>query len=215
MAPTRIKICGITRGEDAMAAAAAGADAVGLVFYPPSARYVDAERAAAIVSRTPPFVSIVGLFVDARPPEVEAVLSTVSLDVLQFQGGEPPEYCASFGRPWIKALHMKPGADIGAACEAYAGARAILLDTWREDAPGGTGESFDWGRVPSHSGRPLILAGGLDEHNVGRAVRGCRPAAVDISSGVERSPGVKDAAKIARFVAAVRAADSEERQVRA
>jgi len=213
MAPTRIKICGITREEDAMAAVAAGVDALGVVFYPPSPRYVDAEAAAAIVARVPPFVGIVGLFVDATPAEVAAVVRAVPLDMLQFQGAEAPVYGAAFERPWIKALPMKPGADIAAACNEYAGARAILLDTWCEIAPGGTGKRFDWQRVPARAARPLILAGGLDEHNVGHAIHLCRPAAVDVSGGVEAAPGIKDADRIVRFVAAVRAADAAREQV--
>lgn len=210
MTPTRIKICGITREEDAEAAAIAGADAVGLVFYAPSPRHVDAGRAAAIVAVLPPFVSVVGLFVDATEADVAAVLDAVPVDTLQFHGSESPAYCAAFHRPWIKAVRMKPGLDVEAAIGRYGGARALLVDSWREGVPGGTGETFDWERLPARAPVPLVLAGGLDADNVGRAVRRVRPAAVDVSGGVESAPGIKDAAEIARFVAAVRAADSEE-----
>lgn len=207
MTPTRIKICGITCAADAVAAVAAGADAIGLVFHDGSPRAVDPQRAAEIAAAVPPFVTVVGLFVDAPEETVDAILTAVPLNVLQFHGDESADYCARFDRPWIKALRVRAELDIAGACEVYRGARGILLDTWREGVPGGTGETFDWGLTPARLPRPVILAGGLTPDNVADAVRAVRPAAVDVSGGVEAAPGAKDAAKIAKFVAAVRAAD--------
>jgi phosphoribosylanthranilate isomerase len=207
MAPTRIKICGITREEDALAAVEAGADAIGLVFYPPSPRSVTAAQAAPLAAAAGPFVTVVGLFVDASPAEIEATLAQVPLDVLQFQGGESPPECARYRRPWIKALQVREGVDLPAACAAYRDARAVLLDSWHEDVPGGTGRVFDWSLAPDERPLPLILAGGLNAENVGDAIRQVRPAAVDVSSGVESVPGIKDALEIARYVDAVRVAD--------
>ena len=211
MVHTRIKICGITRPEDACSAADSGADAIGLVFYPPSPRFVSAEQAAEIVDALPPFVSTVALFVDESEAEIERILGTVAVDVIQFHGEETPEYCRRFGRPWMKALRVRPGMDIVESSERYQGARAILLDTWKEGIPGGTGEQFDWALVPRSLGRPVVLAGGLDANNVGDAVASLRPHAVDVSGGVESSPGIKDPDKITDFVAAVRAAEQRER----
>ncbi|MDX1734968.1 MAG: phosphoribosylanthranilate isomerase [Halioglobus sp.] len=206
MNPTRIKMCGFTRQEDATQAVAAGVDAIGLVFYAPSPRAVTAEQAAQIAAVVPPFVTLVGLFVDSAPQDVESVLSQVPLDLLQFHGDESPEYCAAFCRPWVKALRMHPQLDLGSASARYRGARGLLLDAWREDAPGGTGETFDWARIGDKVSMPLVLAGGLHPGNVAQAIEAVRPAAVDVSSGIESSPGVKDEAKIRRFVAAVRGA---------
>lgn len=205
MARTRIKICGITRPEDAIAAATAGADAVGMVFYESSPRSVTIEQAVELVSVLPPFVATVGLFVDAPHEAVKATLGRVSLDMLQFHGDETPDYCASFGRPWYKALRMRPGEDVATQASTYSGGRAILLDSYRAGVPGGTGETFDWERVPTLA-MPIILAGGLDPDNVESAVVRVRPAAVDVSGGVEREPGIKDAVLINKFCAAVRAA---------
>jgi phosphoribosylanthranilate isomerase len=204
---TRIKICGITRPEDACSAADIGADAIGLVFYPPSPRAVQPERAAEIVDGLPPFVSTVALFVDETAATIEGVLGRVPVDMIQFHGDETPEFCCQFGRPWIKALRVRPGADIDAFSERYAGARAILLDAWQDGVPGGTGKRFDWALVPRSLKQSLVLAGGLDAKNVGDAVATLRPGAVDVSGGVESSPGLKDATKMAEFVAAVRAAE--------
>jgi phosphoribosylanthranilate isomerase len=206
MASTRIKICGITRQEDAVAVCASGADALGLVFYSASSRGVTLEQAAAIASVVPPFVSVVALFVDEPVSSIERILSSVSIDLIQFHGDETPEFCQQFGRPWIKALRVKPGLDIGLACRQYERARGILLDTWQEGVPGGTGRTFDWDLASGDRPLPLVLAGGLHEHNVGDAIRRVRPSAVDVSGGVESSPGIKDADKIHRFVAAVRSA---------
>lgn len=207
VARTRIKICGITRPEDARVAIASGADAIGLVFYAPSPRSVTVEQAESIVAEVPPFVSVVALFVDELAGEVSRILNSVHVDLLQFHGDETPEYCRQFHRPWIKALRVRAGVDIGAACDRYPGARGVLLDSWQEGIPGGTGKTFDWQLAPRELSQPLVLAGGLNAQNVGRAIAGLHPVAVDVSGGVEQSPGIKDAEKIRQFTAAVRAAD--------
>jgi len=204
---TRIKICGITRPRDALAAAELGADAIGLVFYPRSPRAVNAATALQILAEVPPFLSVVALFVDEPASGVDRILSQVPVDTLQFHGNESPGFCNRFGRPWLKALRVREGIDVAAAVRDYAAARAILLDSWQEGVPGGTGRTFDWNLAPTALPRPVVLAGGLDDGNVGEAVRRVRPAAVDVSGGVESAPGVKDREKIRRFIAAVRAAD--------
>lgn len=209
MSHTRIKICGITRPEDAVAAAELGADAIGLVFYPRSPRAVDTGRALEILAEVPPFLSVVALFVDEPAPAIHRILSQVPVDVLQFHGDEAPDFCAGFGRPWLKALRVRAGFDIAAAAGPYSAARAILLDSWQEGVPGGTGRTFDWRLARAQLDRPVVLAGGLHDGNVGEAVRRIRPAAVDVSGGVERAPGIKDRDRIGRFIAAVRAADGE------
>ena len=206
---TRIKICGLTREADAEACAEHGADAIGLVFYPRSPRCIDARRARAIDRVLPPFVTRVGLFVNATVAEVEAVLSEVAIDVLQFHGEEEPEFCAAFRRPYIKAARMHPGLDLleyAARFSRPPAARGILCDAWVEGYGGG-GRTFDWQLVPAGLPLPLILSGGLDSRNVRAAITALRPAAVDVSSGVELSKGIKDPAKIAAFVTEVRAAD--------
>lgn len=204
MAVVRSKICGITRIEDALAAVAAGADAIGLVFYERSPRAVSIERAAAILQALPPFVTSVGLFVDMPRAELQRLLQRLPLDLLQFHGDESPADCEGYGRPYIKALRVRPGDDVAAAMAPYAGARGILLDTFVEGVPGGTGASFDWSLVPRNAAKPIILAGGLDAHNVAAAIRQVRPHAVDVSGGVEADKGIKDAGKIRAFVQAVR-----------
>lgn len=209
---TRIKICGITRPEDAAAAAAAGADAIGLVFYAGSPRAVTPERARALVAALPPFVTTVGLFVNASEQEVRAVLHQVPLDLLQFHGDETPAYCACFGRPYLKALRMRADLDPGREAQAFQGAAGLLLDAYRPDAYGGTGERFDWTRIPGTLSLPVVLAGGLDPDTVGQAVALARPYAVDVSSAVEAAKGIKDPQRIAAFVAAVRAADATSNQ---
>jgi len=206
---TRVKICGITRPEDALAAARAGADAIGLVFYPPSPRAVTRERAREIVQVLPPFVSVVGLFVNAQPAEVRAALAALPIDLLQFHGDEAPEECRIYGRPYIKAVAMAPGVDLQAAARRYVDAAGLLLDTHREGVRGGTGEVFDWSRIPPGLDRPIILAGGLTLENVAAAVQRVRPYAVDVSSGVEVSKGIKDAARIEAFIRGVNSVDSE------
>lgn len=200
----RSKICGITRIEDALAAVEAGADAIGLVFYGKSPRAVSIEQAAAIVQALPPFVTSVGLFVDMPRDQLQQLLQRLPLDLLQFHGDESPADCEGHGRPYIKALRVRPGEDVAAAMAPYAGARGILLDTFVEGVPGGTGASFDWSLVPEDAAKPIILAGGLDADNVATAIRQVRPHAVDVSGGVEASKGIKDAGKIRAFVRAVR-----------
>jgi phosphoribosylanthranilate isomerase len=206
MPHTAIKICGITRNDDALAVSASGADALGLVFYPASPRAVTVEQAVDIVSGISPFLSVVALFVDEPVESIERILSAVPINVIQFHGDETAEFCQQFGRPWIKAIRVKPGVNVTQACLRYSQARGVLLDTWQQGVPGGTGKTFDWNVLPEPLSSPLVLAGGLDEGNVADAIRRTRPAAVDVSGGVESAPGVKDAGKIDRFVAAVRAA---------
>jgi phosphoribosylanthranilate isomerase len=199
---TRVKICGLTRIEDARAAAEAGADAIGLVFYAPSPRAVTLQQAAAIGAALPPFVTVVGLFVNPSREEVEQTLAAVPLDLLQFHGDEPPEFCASFSRPFMKAVRVKPDTDLQAFQQRYAAARGLLFDAWHEDLYGGSGQSFDW-QLLSGASTGLtsgILAGGLNPTNVAQAIRTVRPWAVDISSGVESSPGLKSAQLIRQFI---------------
>ena len=209
MKRTRVKICGITRSEDAKAAVAAGADALGLVFYPPSPRCVSIEQAEVIVKQLPPFVSVVGLFVNAERGEIEAASHRASLDLIQFHGNECPDYCAGFDRPYIKAIRVRADTDLLAERARYPGARALLLDTYRPGVPGGTGESFDWSLIPSALAGEVILAGGLDADNIESAVRRVRPYAVDVSGGVEAAKGIKDPAKIRAFMRGVRRADEQ------
>lgn len=201
---TRVKICGITRIEDATAAARAGADAIGLVFEPKSPRYVKPEQALSIVRALPPFVTVVGLFVNAAPDTIETVLSRVPLDLLQFHGDETPEQCRRYHRPYIKAIHMRPDVNLPEQARRYADAEGLLLDTAAAHVAGGSGEAFDWSRVPSGLAKPVILAGGLTPENVAEAVRKVHPFAVDVSSGVEQAKGIKDAGKISAFIEAVR-----------
>lgn len=206
-ARTRVKICGITRPEDGIRAALLGADAIGLVFYAPSPRAVSTSRAAEIAACLPPFVTRVGLFVNAAPAEVEAVLAGVRLDLLQFHGDESEADCLRFGYPYLKAISMRPELDVAAALAAYPNASGILLDAYHPAVPGGSGESFDWDRVPNERPVPIVLAGGLTPANVGDAVRAVRPYAVDVSSGVEAAKGIKDADKMAEFIRGVRRGD--------
>lgn len=204
MTAVRVKICGITRVEDALAAAAAGADAIGLVFYAKSPRAVDIEQARAILAALPPFVTSVGLFVDAERSELERILASLPLDLLQFHGDESVQQCEAFGRPYIKALRVKAGDDIAAQVARYPSAQGILLDAYVEGVPGGTGEAFDWSLIPQTLSKPLILAGGLRPDNVAEAVSRVRPYAVDVSGGVEASKGVKDVEKVGAFIRAAR-----------
>lgn len=200
----RVKICGITRVADGLSCARLGADAIGLVFYAPSPRNVSVEQARAIVAALPPFVTTVGLFVDALPSEVHALLAQLPLDVLQFHGNESPEYCRSFGRPYLKALRVVPGLDLVQYASAYTGAQALLLDAHVAGVAGGTGQTFDWSLIPPHLPLPVILSGGLNPANVTQGIRSVQPAAVDVSSGVEAAKGIKDAEKIAAFMQGVR-----------
>lgn len=201
---TRIKICGLTRTEDVKVAVDAGADAIGLVFYPPSPRYVDLKTAAELVRAIPPFVSVVGLFVNADPATVNETLAAVPLHLLQFHGEEDENYCRQFNRPYLKAARVKPGMDLVQYAARYPSAQAILLDAF-VDGYGGGGKVFDWSQIPPDLAKSIVLSGGLDVGNVGKAVVRVRPAAVDVSSGVESAKGIKDAEKIRAFIAAVRA----------
>jgi phosphoribosylanthranilate isomerase len=204
---TRIKICGVTSVADALRCAHAGADAVGLVFYPPSPRCVTIERAAEIVRALPPFVTAVGLFVNPQPADVDAVLANCPVGLLQFHGDESPEFCARFGHPYLKALRVRLGVDLLECLRPYEAASGWLLDAFREGEYGGTGTAFDWDLVPPGLARPVVLSGGLSPENVSEAVRRVRPWAVDVSSGVESAKGIKDPARVAAFIAGVRNAD--------
>jgi phosphoribosylanthranilate isomerase len=206
MSAVRSKICGITRIEDALAAVEAGADAIGFVFYAKSPRAVTAQQAKAIIAALPPFISTVGLFVNASACELNETLDAVPLDLLQFHGDETPEQCEGYHRPFIKALRVKAGDDIEAACKLYSKASGILLDTYVEGVPGGTGETFDWALIPKGLSKPVILAGGLSSANVAQAIAQVRPYAVDVSGGVEKSKGIKDHEKIRAFMSAVHGA---------
>ena len=209
---TRVKICGITRTEDALAAAQAGADAIGLVFYERSPRHAGIAQAAQLAAALPPFVSVVGLFVDAEAALVREVLAQVPLDLLQFHGDESPEYCAQFARPFLKAIRVKAGVDLLQCAARFHAAKGLLLDAHVEGMPGGTGATFDWTLIPGQLPLPLILSGGLDAENVAAAIEQVRPYAVDVSSGVEAGgieagKKIKDAAKIARFIREVKRSD--------
>ena len=209
MTAIRVKICGITTPEDALASCAAGADALGLVFYPPSSRFVTMPQAAAIAAVVPPFVQRVGLFVNPSSDEVEQVLASVELDLLQFHGSEAAAFCEQFSRPYIKALAMKPGLDIQAEMAAHPQARGFLLDAYHPAKPGGTGEVFDWAHFPKLAPKPLILAGGLRVENVAAAIEQCRPYAVDVSGGVESAPGRKSVEKVRAFIQRAKSTEVE------
>jgi len=206
---TRIKICGISRVEDVMDAVHSGADALGLVFYDKSPRYVTIEQAVEITEVIFPFVTLVGLFVNASAETVRTVLAAVPLDVLQFHGEETPAFCAQFGRPYLKAIRVKAGVDLVQCAADFAGAQGLLLDAYVEGKHGGTGSSFDWGLIPHDLPLPVILSGGLHAGNVAEAIKQVRPYAVDVSSGVEISKGVKDGAKIAAFINQVNKMDMQ------
>lgn len=203
---TRIKICGLTREEDVDAAVAAGADALGFVFYPPSPRYVSPRRAAELARRIPPFIDVVGLFVNEEKSLVCATCDTLPINILQFHGDEDAAYCGQFARPYLRAARVRPGLDLVEFARTYSDARGLLLDAF-VDGYGGGGHVFDWTLIPQDLPGFLVLSGGLTVENVGEAMRRVRPAAVDVSSGVEMGKGIKDRAKIAAFVGAVRAAD--------
>lgn len=195
----RIKICGITRVEDALAAVRLGADALGLVFYPPSSRALTAKQAQTIITALPPFVTTVGLFVNEAEAAIRALLRQVPLDLLQFHGDESEADCRRYGRPYIKALRMKDGVNIEKLARQYPSAAGILLDSYQPGLPGGTGQTFDWKHIPSLE-QPLILAGGLNPANVRTAIQVVRPYAVDVSGGVEAAKGLKDEQKMAAFI---------------
>jgi len=204
---TAVKICGITRPEDALAAARAGAHAIGLVFYAKSPRHVTPARAAEIIRVLPPFVTTVGLFVNATAEQVRAAVAEAPVGLLQFHGDETPEFCRQFKRPYVKAVRVKPGVDLLQYAQEYHDAKALLLDNYVEGLHGGSGVAFDWSLIPRGLPLPVILSGGLTPENVMEAVRRVRPSAVDVSSGVESAKGVKDAQKIAAFIRGVRNAD--------
>ena len=199
---TRVKICGITRVEDALCAVNAGADAIGLVFYAPSPRCVSIKQAQEIVAAMPLFVTVVGLFVNAPQVEIEHVLAQVKLDILQFHGDESVTDCEKFGMPYIKVIRVKADTNLLQYQLEFASAKALLLDTYSDAAYGGTGHTFNWDLIPKKMHKPLILAGGLDAGNVGLAISKVRPYAVDVSGGVELAKGIKDAQKVAAFMQA-------------
>ncbi len=200
---TRVKICGITNIEDALAAAQAGADALGFVFYEPSPRNVSVATAKAILAELPPFVTTVGLFVNAAADTLTHTLEQLPLDLLQFHGDETETECSRWGKPYIKAIRMKDGIDLETQCQTYHSSRGILLDAFVAGQPGGTGQAFDWDRIPQGLTKPVILAGGLDPSNIGAAIQQVRPWAVDVSGGVEASKGKKDHALIKAFITGV------------
>lgn len=211
---TRVKICGIADPEDARAAVAGGADALGFVFHKPSARYVSPERARDIISELPAFVDAVAVVVDLAPAELDNIARVSGIGYFQFHGSEDPETCEAAGLPFLKALRVGPDTDIRAEGERYGRARGLLLDAFVQDVPGGTGDTFDWSRVPADMPGPVFLAGGLTVGNVAEAVRLVRPYGVDVSSGVECSPGAKDPAKITKFLREVWDADQGIRNKR-
>lgn len=200
---TCVKICGITRQQDAEFAAKLGVDAIGLVFYPPSPRAVDVAQAKQILAQLPPFVTRVGLFVNAEATQVDKLLNEISLDVLQFHGEETPDYCSQFGKPYMKAIRMRKGTDLHTLAETYHNANALLLDSYQPGMPGGTGESFDWSMITSIQ-LPIVLAGGLNAGNVAMAIQQVHPYAVDVSGGVEQAKGIKNSDKMRAFMKEVR-----------
>ncbi len=207
---TRVKICGITRPDDGRVAARAGADAIGLVFYPKSPRYVGLQQAQAICQALPPFVSVVALFVNAPRDQVVGLLDALPVDLLQFHGAEQAEQCQGFGRPYVKAIGMRQGYDPVPTMRAHPEASGFLLDAWQPELYGGGGVPFDWAQLPVKSVKPLILAGGLTPENISQAVVQTRPFAVDVSSGVELDKGVKSAEKIQAFIRGVHDGDASQ-----
>jgi len=207
---TRVKICGITRLEDALVAVDLGVDALGLVFYAPSPRNVTIATAADVARQIPAFVSVVGLFVNAEPSFVEEVIANVGLSLLQFHGDETPEDCERFGLPYIKAIRVKADTNLVQYARDFTSAKALLLDTYTEGVAGGTGQLFDWNLIPSALPKPVILAGGLQANNVAQAIWQVKPYAVDVSGGVEATKGIKDAQKIAAFMQQVNLSGNKE-----
>lgn len=205
---TRIKICGITRIEDALAAAHLGTDAIGLVFWPQSARSIMPAKAREIVAALPPFISSVGVYVDPEAEWVEETVAVAGLSLLQFHGDESPEFCSQFSLPYIKAVRVRSGVDLLQYATRYSSARGLLLDSYVEGTPGGTGDVFSWDLIPQRMPLPLILSGGLHPGNVTAAIKQVQPWAVDVSSGVEVAKGIKDAEKIAAFMQGVRNSES-------
>jgi len=205
---SRVKICGITRLQDAQVAINAGASALGFVFYAPSVRYIEPAKAAEIVAALPPFITVTALFVNESAAAVNDIISIVQPDLLQFHGDESADYCEQFERPFIKALRVKPDLDLKAAIAGFDSARAVLLDTYVKGVPGGTGEAFNWQLIPAQIAPKIILAGGLDASNVASAIEQVRPFAVDVSGGIEASAGLKSAEKIAAFMSQVNKANA-------
>lgn len=201
---TRVKICGITSVEDAFVAVSHGADALGFVFWPSSGRYLSPAAAGAIIRRLPPMVTTLAVVVDPGADEIDSIVSQSGVDLVQFHGQEPAQFCERCSRPYVKGIRVKSDGDVLEVGDAHPRARAFLLDTYKKGLPGGTGESFDWDLIPPDFGRPVILAGGLNAGNVGRAIAAAQPFAVDVSGGVERAPGVKDPAKIKQFLREVK-----------
>jgi len=204
---TRVKICGITSVDMAREAVKQGADAIGLVFYPPSPRCVSLQQATEIVASLPAFVTAVGLFVNEQADEINRIISKTRINLLQFHGNECPDYCASFDFPYIKAMRMSDDIDLFQQRSDYSRAQSLLLDTYRAGVPGGTGEAFDWDRIPEDLAGEIILAGGLEAENITRAIQRVKPYAVDVSGGVESSKGVKSPEKIRQFMQGVKIAD--------
>jgi phosphoribosylanthranilate isomerase len=200
---TRIKICGITRVEDALKVVDAGADAIGLVFYDPSPRSVRINLATEIAAAVPAFVSVVALFVDPTKEYVQEVLNNVRIDLLQFHGDEENDFCSQFKTPFIKAIRVRQASDVVASSLRFPNSVGILLDSYKPGVPGGTGESFDWSLIPKNHSNPIILAGGLTPENVASAINDVQPFAVDVSGGVEVAKGIKDSEKIKEFVSEV------------
>ena len=200
----RVKVCGITRNEDALAAVQCGADAIGFVFWPHSTRYIDVDSVRRIVEVIPPFVCTVGVYVDPDAAWVEETARAAKLNLLQFHGDESPEFCNQFSQPYIKAIRVKPDTDLLQYAERYKTARGLLLDTYAANMPGGTGHVFDWQLIPQQLPLPLILSGGLNPDNVANAIKQTKPWAVDVSSGVEASKGIKDKKKIIAFMQGVK-----------
>lgn len=205
----KVKICGITSADDATQAIHAGADALGLVFYPPSPRYIDTETAATIARSVGPFTILTGLFVNAAAAEIEQTLSAVPLNLLQFHGDEDGSFCDSIGLPYTKVIRVKADTDILREIDCFPNARGFLLDTWKASQYGGTGSVFDWGMIPPDLDRPVILAGGLTPDNVAAAIAAVKPYGVDVSGGVELAPGKKSADAVKRFIANVRQTDCD------
>ena len=204
---TRVKICGFTQVEDAVAAANLGVDAIGLVFYPPSPRYVSIGQAEKIVNALPAFVTVVALFVDEQEAQIREVLKKVSIDCIQFHGDESSEVCRLYGKPYMKAIRMKQGMDVMEIAANYHDASAILLDAYHPGIKGGSGSQFDWELIPENCSLPIVLAGGLQVDNAKQAVQSVRPYALDVSSGVEAGKGFKDVAKMAAFIQQVNESD--------
>lgn len=207
---TRIKFCGITRAADAAAAIELGVDALGFIVVPASARFISAAAAAVIRRKLPPFISVVAVFKDANAAFVQETVDALKPDLLQFHGSEDAGFCESFALPYMKAVAMSSDVSLGATARKYAAAQALLLDSHAPTGMGGTGKTFDWSRITRVT-KPLVLAGGLQPDNVKRAIRDVKPYAVDVVSGIERKPGIKDASKMRAFVEAVRRADSRKK----